>query len=77
MFHAKTAQEAVEIIKSGDRVFIHTAAAAPKHLINAMTNRHLDLENVEIISAHTEGPVPYADDTYKNSFNINCFFCRS
>jgi len=74
MFHQKTAQEAVKIIKSGDRVFIHTAAAAPKHLINAMTQRHKELKNVEIISAHTEGPVPYADDSYQNSFKISCFF---
>tara|TARA_B100000809_G_C15095458_1_gene514812 strand:- start:73 stop:1353 length:1281 start_codon:yes stop_codon:yes gene_type:complete len=70
----KTAQEAVEIIKSGNRVFIHTAAASPKHLIQAMTDRHEELKDVEIISAHTEGDVPYAADVYKDSFTINCFF---
>lgn len=69
-----TAHEAVKVIKSGDRVFIHTAAAAPQHLIQAMTDRHADLENVEIVSAHTEGPVPYADPAFKDSFKINCFF---
>lgn len=68
------AQEAVELIKSGDRVFIHTAAAAPRLLIEAMTMRHNELKEVEIISAHTEGPVPYAHDDYRDSFNINCFF---
>ena len=67
-------KEAVKLIKSGDRVFIHTAAAAPEKLIQSMTERHNELENVEIISAHTEGPVPYADDEFKNNFNINCFF---
>lgn len=66
--------QAVKLIKSGDRVFIHTASAAPEKLIQAMTDRHNELENVDIISAHTEGPVPYADDKYKSSFNINCFF---
>jgi len=69
-----TAQEAVKLIKSNDRVFIHTAAATPSILIEAMTNRHEELKNVELISAHTEGPVPYANDLYKDSFNINCFF---
>jgi len=69
-----TADEAVKIIKSGDRVFIHTAAAAPQSLIQAMTNRHEALKDVEIVSAHTEGPVPYADDAYADSFKINCFF---
>ena len=66
--------QAVKLIKSGDRVFIHTASAAPEKLIQAMTDRHNELENVDIISAHTEGPVPYADDKYKSSFTINCFF---
>jgi len=69
-----TAKDAVKIIKSGDRVFIHTAAAAPRTLIEEMTNRHEELENVDIISAHTEGEVPYANPLYKDSFNINCFF---
>lgn len=53
-----SADDAVKIIKSGDRVFIHTAAAAPSRLIEAMTNRHQELQNVELVSAHTEGPVP-------------------
>ncbi|AXG70890.1 propionyl-CoA:succinate CoA transferase [Kordia sp. SMS9] len=69
-----TAEEAVKVIKSGDRVFIHTAAATPEVLVQAMTNRHQELKNVEIISAHTEGAVPYADDRYADSFQINCFF---
>jgi acyl-CoA hydrolase len=69
-----TANQAVKLIKSGDRVFIHTASAAPKQLIEAMTYRHHELKNVEIISAHTEGSVPYAADIYADSFKINCFF---
>ena len=69
-----SAAAAVSIIKSNQRVFIHTAAGAPSHLIQAMTERHADLKNVEIISAHTEGPVPYAAEELSDSFTINCFF---
>jgi 4-hydroxybutyrate CoA-transferase len=69
-----SAAEAVSIIESNQRVFIHTAAAAPQQLIQAMTDRHVDLRNVEIVSAHTEGPVPYAAEAYADSFTINCFF---
>lgn len=69
-----TAAEAVSLIKSNNRVFIHTAAAAPSQLIQAMTDRHAELKNVEIVSAHTEGPVPYAADELADSFTINCFF---
>ena len=68
-----SAQEAVGVIKSGDRVFLHTAGATPTVLINAMTERHAELENVELVAAHTEGEVPYADERYKNNFKINCF----
>ena len=71
---AVSAEEAVSIIRSNDRVFIHTAAATPVELINAMTARHTELRNVELISAHTEGDAPYADDAYAESFSIDCFF---
>ncbi len=73
-FTHTSAQEAVKIIESGHRVFIHTAAAAPQRLIDAMTERHEELEDVEIISAHTEGEVPYARWEYQKSFKINSFF---
>jgi 4-hydroxybutyrate CoA-transferase len=34
-----SAEEAVSVIKSGSRVFIHSVAAAPRRLIEAMTAR--------------------------------------
>lgn len=69
-----TAAEAVELIQSDQRVFIHTAAATPSRLVQAMADRHEELRNVEIVSVHTEGPVPYANEDYKDSFKISCFF---
>lgn len=72
-----TASEAVKLIKSNDRVFIHTAAGTPQLLIDALTDRGKELQNVELISAHTEGDVPYARDEYKDNFIINCFFVGS
>ena len=70
----KTAQEAVKIIKSGDRVFIHSAAAAPTRLIQAMTERADELRGVELVMIHTEGPAPYAEEKYQDSFIVNAFF---
>lgn len=70
-------QEAVQIIKSGDKVFIHSAAATPSVLVNAMTERASELRDVEILSIHTEGPVPYAEEKYKDNFIINTFFVGS
>ncbi|MFH5832313.1 acetyl-CoA hydrolase/transferase family protein [Halalkalibaculum sp. DA3122] len=69
-----TAEEAVKLISSGDRVFVHSVAAAPHHLLEAMTARHQELRDVEIISLHTEGPAPYADSQYSESFKVNALF---
>jgi acyl-CoA hydrolase len=69
-----TAAEAVAIIKSGDRVFIHTAAAAPQQLIKAMTARAPELRSVEIVHLHTEGDAPYLMPEYAQSFRANCLF---
>ncbi len=69
-----TAEEAVKVIKSNDRVFIQAAAAAPQSLINAMTNRHEELRNVEVCHLHIEGEAPYADPKYAKSFFVNSFF---
>jgi acyl-CoA hydrolase len=70
----KTAEEAVKVIESGNRVFLHSAAATPVGLVEAMAARHSELKDVEIISIHTEGPVPYAKEEFRDSFRINTFF---
>jgi len=69
-----SADKAVSVIKSGDRVFVHGVSASPFQLIKAMTNRHKDLEDVEVIHLHTEGEAPYAEPEYKDSFFVNALF---
>ncbi|MBN1279021.1 MAG: 4-hydroxybutyrate CoA-transferase [Chlorobium sp.] len=69
-----SADEAVSIIRSGDRVFLHTAAATPQRLIEAMVGRAGELRNVEIVSLHTEGDAPYVRPEYQESFRLNAFF---
>ncbi len=68
------AEQAVSVIKSGDRVFIHTAAAAPQRLIKAMTARAPELRRVEVIHLHTEGAAPYVSPEYAQSFRHNALF---
>lgn len=77
MLEFKNADEAVSIIKSGDRVFIQGGAATPAPLIEALVARHRDLKNVEICHMHTEGPAPYVLPEYATSFNTNAFFVGS
>jgi 4-hydroxybutyrate CoA-transferase len=69
-----SASEALSVLKSGDNVFIQTAAAAPQQLIYAMTERGKSLENISVYHLHTEGAVPYATEEMASHFNIHCFF---
>ncbi len=69
-----SAEEAVSIINSNDRVFIHGGAATPIRLVKALTNRHAELKGVEITHMHTEGEAPYSDPVYQESFHVNAFF---
>jgi acyl-CoA hydrolase len=69
-----TAEQAVKLIKSNDRVFIHSIAAAPRLLVNAMTDRASELRNVELVHLHTEGEAPYARPEFVDSFRVNAFF---
>ncbi len=74
MYKSVSAEEAVKIIKNNDRIYIQAAAAAPQILIDALTQRHRELKNVEISHLHTEGNAPYADIKYKDSFHVNSYF---
>jgi len=74
MYKSVTAEQAVKVIKSNDRVYVQAAAAAPTELLIAMTARHEELRNVEVCHLHLEGETPYADPKYKDSFHVNSFF---
>ena len=69
--------EAVKQIKSNNRVFIQSVAAAPQTLIKAMTNRASELSGVEIYHLHTEGEAPYTKPELKSSFHTNALFVGS
>ncbi len=66
--------QAVELIKSGNRVYIHSAAATPQALVKAMVARAPELKGVEIYHLHTEGDASYTNSEYKDSFHLNALF---
>ncbi|GAA4240672.1 acetyl-CoA hydrolase/transferase family protein [Winogradskyella damuponensis] len=74
MYKTVTAEEALKVVKSNDRVYIQAAAAAPQALVKALSARHEELRNVEVCHLHTEGEAPYADPKLKDSFHVNSFF---
>lgn len=71
------AKDAIAKIKSGDRIFIHGAAATPHTLIEMLMERADQLSNVTIYQIHTEGKAIYAMPQYKKSFNVRNFFVGS
>ena len=69
-----TAAEAVKVVKSGDRIYLHSVAAVPHLLIDALMDRSSELKNVEIVSLHTEGEAPYVDEKYAGIFHHVALF---
>jgi 4-hydroxybutyrate CoA-transferase len=67
-------EEAVKAVNSHDRVFVHTAAAAPLELVRALSARAPELRGVEFVHLHTEGPAPYADASLSESFSTRALF---
>jgi acyl-CoA hydrolase len=57
---AVLASDAVSVITSGMRVFVHGASATPTPLLEALASR-ADLEEVRLYHLHTDGPAPWAD----------------
>lgn len=72
--HIVSAEEAVKAVQSGNRVFIHSVAAAPRQLVAALTARGPALRVVEIVQLHTEGEAPYATPEMAHSFRVNALF---
>ncbi len=60
---ARSADEVVAHIESGQRVFVHGACATPTPLLEALCRR-TDLRDVRVYHLHLQGAVPFADRAY-------------
>lgn len=74
LYSPVSAEAAMATIQSGDRIFLHTAAATPQILVQALANRASELRNVDIFQLHTEGPAPYAAPELQDSFRVHSLF---
>lgn len=70
---AVSPEEAVQLIESGMRVFLHGACASPTPLTDAMAAR-TDLQGVELYHLHMAGPAPYAEPDRAGRFHSNSLF---
>lgn len=69
-----SAEEAVSVIQSGNRVFLHGSAATPIFLINKLLERYEELQKVELVSITSLGNIDFGNSKYKDSFYINSLF---
>jgi len=69
-----TAKAAMELIKSGNSVFIGTGCGQPQHLVDALVRHTAGVRDVHIIHLLTMGSAPYADEKYRERFKMNTFF---
>ncbi|WEK36495.1 MAG: acetyl-CoA hydrolase/transferase C-terminal domain-containing protein [Candidatus Pseudobacter hemicellulosilyticus] len=69
-----SAEQAVKVVKSGDRVFIHGSAATPVHLVQALQARHEELESVELVSITNLGAIEFNKPEFRKSFFFNSLF---
>ena len=70
----KTAAEAIQCVKSGDRVFVHGSAATPVCLVQALQDRHNELKNVEFVSITNIGELNFDKAEYRKAFFFNSLF---
>ena len=69
-----SAEEAVSMIQSGNRIFSHGSACTPNLLIDELAKQSSRLKGVEFVSITQQGNVEVAKPQYKGSFYINSLF---
>lgn len=70
----RSPQEAVKLISSGQRVYVHPGCAVPEVLVNAMSERYMELEDVEVIHLLTVGKAAYSAPEMDGHFRHNAVF---
>jgi len=70
----KSAEEALQIIQSGNRVFVQGNAATPIYLLNKLAERANELHDVELVMLGVFGNIELIKPNYTKSFRINSLF---
>jgi acyl-CoA hydrolase len=69
-----SASEAVGIVHSGERIFIHGSAATPNYLLNTLLARAGEIQNIEIVAISMHGDIHWDKPEILNSFYLNSLF---
>ncbi|CAN5900893.1 acetyl-CoA hydrolase/transferase C-terminal domain-containing protein [soil metagenome] len=68
------AAEALSIIQSGMRVYIHGGVCTPTYLLHALAKESGRLKDVELVSISLKGDIELDKVEYQSSFHINSLF---
>ncbi len=69
-----TADQALQVVRSGNRVYIHQGCNEPEVLVRALTRRSPELHGVEVIHMATMGNADYTLPEHEGHFRHNAFF---
>src|SRR3954465_8261267 len=69
-----TPAEAAAVIRSGDQIYPHCAAATPSVLLDALVARADELHDVSIVHLHIEGPGPHLAPAMAPHFRHRALF---
>lgn len=69
-----SADDAVKVVKSGDRILLQAGCGVPQALEAALVRRAQELQNVEICHMHSGGKAEYCKAEYAGHFRHNAFF---
>ena len=67
-------ETAVQVVASGNRVFVQGACSTPTPLIEALVARGETLRDVELVHLHTYGPTPYTEERWRGHFALRALF---
>jgi len=70
----KTAEEALRVIKSGNRVFLHGSAQTPVYMLQELARQKDRLKDVEFVFITVMGDIVVDKPEYEGHFRINCMF---
>ena len=70
----KKAEDALSVIKSGNRVFVQGSAQTPLYLLRELGKLSAGLRDVELTFITVQGDIELDKLQYANSFHINCMF---
>ncbi len=73
-FNYVPASEALSLIQSGQRVFIHGGVCTPTYLLKELAKESDRLKDVELVSISLKGDIELDKPQYQTAFHINSLF---